>query len=199
MRITHAAALPLLAATTVLTAPFMATPPQGLPPGHPPTQVAPPPSTANSEDVATIDAIINAYYESISGAAGEARDWDRFRSLFFPAGHFVTTRTVGDAQVPYILSPDEFILGNRSYFEGGGYFESEIFRQVDSFGRVAHVLSTYESRRIRDDAPYSRGLNSIQLLNTGDRWWIISIMWDYERPNGDTLPSKYLGSDGNDG
>jgi len=199
MRITHAAAVPLLAVTTVLTAPLIADPRQDLPPGHPPTQVEPPLSTANPEDVATIDTIVNAYYETISGAAGEARNWDRFRSLFFPLGHFVTTRTVGDVQMPYILSPDEFILGNSSYFEGGGYFESEIFRQVDSFGRIAHVLTTYESRRNKDDAPYSRGLNSIQLLNTGDRWWIISIMWDYERPNGDTLPSKYLGSGGNDG
>lgn len=194
MRSVRHAVTPILALGLFLGAPLYAAPRQDLPPGHPPTQQAQAPvSTAAAEDVGTVDAIIAAYYESISAGAGAERDWDRFRSLFFPGGHFVTTRTVGEQQMPYILSPDEFIEGNRKYFESGGYFESEVFRQADSFGRIAHVLSTYASRRTADGEPYSRGLNSIQLLNTGDRWWIISIMWDYERPDGESLPQRYLG------
>ena len=34
------------------------------------------------KDVSSIDSIINALYEVISGGKGEERDWDRERNLF---------------------------------------------------------------------------------------------------------------------
>ena len=37
---------------------------------------------ADPADVESIDAIVAAVYDVISGDAGEARDWDRWRSLF---------------------------------------------------------------------------------------------------------------------
>src|SRR5215470_14405094 len=39
------------------------------------------------DDVKSIDAILRAAYDSISGPAG-TRDWDRFRSLFLPQARF---------------------------------------------------------------------------------------------------------------
>jgi hypothetical protein len=42
------------------------------------------PLSANRADVESINAIIAAAYDVISGPAGKKRDWDRERSLFFP-------------------------------------------------------------------------------------------------------------------
>src|SRR5688572_26940736 len=39
---------------------------------------------ADPKDVATMDAIVAALYDVISGPAGQKRNWDRFRSLFVP-------------------------------------------------------------------------------------------------------------------
>jgi len=76
--------------------------------------------------------------------------------------------------------------------EKNGFFEREISRKTDSFGTITHAFSTYESRRAKDDAkPFARGINSIQLVNDGTRWWIVTVFWDSERPN-NPLPEKYL-------
>jgi hypothetical protein len=71
-----------------------------------------------------------------------------------------------------------------------GFFESEIHRRVERFGAVAHVFSTYESRHARDEKPFVRGINSIQLVRDGKRWWIASVVWDTERPD-NPIPADY--------
>ena len=83
-------------------------------------------------------------------------------------------------------------MHNRTYFEKGGFFESELARRTESFGNITHVWSTFESRRGTADAePYTRGIYSVQLLKDGDRWWILSLSWDMEREN-NPMPEKYL-------
>ena len=73
-----------------------------------------------------------------------------------------------------------------------GFFEREIAQTSDTFGGVTHRFSTYDSKRTAQDAqPFARGINSIQLLNDGRRWWVVTIYWDSERP-GNPIPQKYL-------
>ena len=71
-------------------------------------------------------------------------------------------------------------------------FEVEINREEQHFGNITHVWSTYESRRSeKDEKPFARGINSIQLMNDGDRWWILNIYWTAESPE-HPIPEKYL-------
>lgn len=174
----------------------------GLPTGHP-AVMTPEKAVAESNaipaDVASIDSIINAYYASVSGAKGVPRDWDRFLSLFMPDARFIVSRTVDGQAIPLPLTPQEFVDSNRTYFEKGGYFEKDIHRVTDTFGHIAQVFSTYASRRsLEEPEPYSRGINSFQLMNTGDRWWITSIMWDSERQDVNPIPATYLPSEPSD-
>lgn len=177
-----------------------------MPPNHPqlpaaqPQQPQPgelqPPPEPRPEDVESIDSIVRAYYETVSGEKGKARDWNRLRSLMFPDLRFVTARPLdNDVSMPMVLSIDQFIEVNKNYFERGGYYEKEIHREVDAFGKIAQVFSTYETRRdIREEQPYSRGINSIQLLNDGMRWWIVNILWDFEKPDVNPVPPEYGGT-----
>ncbi len=50
---------------------------------------------ANPADVASIDAIIGAAYDSISGPAGQKRDWDRERTLYYPGARLIPTAKPG--------------------------------------------------------------------------------------------------------
>lgn len=164
-----------------------------VPPGHPPLPAGPAAPAAAEADVGSIDAVIAAYYESVSGPAGTPRDWDRFRSLFMPGARFVTSRPTATGDAPLTLTPDQFIQFNQKYFEQGGYFEKQVYSRVDAFGHIAQVFSTYETRRRQDAAdPYSRGVNSIQLLHSNGRWWIVTVMWDHERPGDEPIPPRYL-------
>src|SRR5438309_11619011 len=155
-------------------------------------------SIADPSDVASIDAIINAAYDVISGPAGRKRDWNRERSLFFPGARLMPTvrepgLTVAARKVgPEMLDVEGFIERSASYFEKNSFFEKEIARRTEEFGQIAHVWSTYESRHNADDPePFMRGINSIQLFYDGKRWWIISIYWQHESAE-HPIPEKYL-------
>ena len=155
-------------------------------------------SIADPSDVASIDAIINAAYDVISGPAGKNRDWNRERSLFFPGARLMPTvrepgLTVAARKVgPEMLDVEGFIERSASYFEKNAFFEKEIARRTEEFGQIAHVWSTYESRHNADDPePFMRGINSIQLFYDGKRWWIISIYWQHESAE-HPIPEKYL-------
>jgi hypothetical protein len=149
---------------------------------------------ANPADVASIDAIIAAAYDGISGPAAEKRDWNRERSLYFPDARLIpTAKAGGDVDLaPQILDIDGFIARVEPYFEESGFYEKEIARRTEQFGRLAQVWSTYESRHDpADPEPFMRGINSIQLFNDGNRWWIVNIYWQQENDE-DPIPEKYL-------
>ena len=150
----------------------------------------------NSADVSSIDAIINAAYDVISGPAAKKRDWDRERSLFFPGARLIPTATVpgrNDVDLaPLILDVEGYIERVEPLFAGKGFYEKEVARRTEQFGRIAHVWSTYESRHNADDPePFMRGINSIQLFNDGTRWWIVNIYWQHEGADA-PMPAKYL-------
>jgi hypothetical protein len=151
---------------------------------------------ADPDDVASIDAIITAAYDGISGRAGEERDWDRERSLFYPGARLIPTAKdagTSDSNLePQMLEVEDYIARARAYFGTTGFYEKEIARRTEQFGRIAHVWSTYESRHHPDDPePFMRGVNSIQLFNDGKRWWIVTIYWQHESLE-HPLPNKYL-------
>jgi len=152
------------------------------------------PPAARAGDVASIDAIIAAVYDVISGPAGQKRDWQRFESLFVPGARLIPTGARPDGTaVVRVLGPSEYAASADSILTARGFFERESHRVTESYGRIAHAFSTYESRWTpEDEKPFQRGINSFQLFNDGRRWWVVSIYWDAERPDA-PIPAKYTG------
>ena len=153
---------------------------------------------ANPADVASIDAIITAAYDVISGHAEEPRDWDRERSLYLPGARLIPTAPASGATgapgelTPQVLDIEGYIARVEPYFAANGFFEKEVARKTEQFGQIAHAWSTYESRRHPEDRePFMRGINSIELFHDGARWWIVTIYWQHESSLY-PLPSKYL-------
>jgi hypothetical protein len=175
----------LLAAGAFAQAPVKpATPPAS-------TEGAKATAEAKPEDVKTIDSTIKALYDVISGPAGP-RDWNRFQSLFIPEAHLIFSGKDKDGKsIHRAMSPSEYQERAGGFFLKEGFFESSLANKVDQFGTVAQVFSTYESRHEKGAQPFARGINSIQLLNDGTRWWVVSILWDSERPD-NPIPEKYL-------
>lgn len=149
---------------------------------------------ANPADVASLDAIMKAVYDVISGDAGQKRDWDRFRSLFhkdaklIPSGKNPQT---GVSRATF-LTPEDYVTRSGPVLEGQGFHERELARHVDQYGSIAQVFSTYHAFRKKDDKePFLRGINSFQLWNDGKRWWVIGIYWLAETPD-NPIPKEYL-------
>lgn len=147
---------------------------------------------AASADVRSVDAIVAALYDVISGPAGE-RNWARFRSLFVPGARLIATRhPASGPPVLQVMTPDEFVANATPALAKQPFYEREIGRRSERYGTIAHVFSAYESKRApTDNTGFARGINSIQLWNDGARWYVVTIYWDDER-SGEKVPQRYL-------
>jgi hypothetical protein len=166
------------------------------PSGSATATATPSPATAPAArpaDVASAESIIAALYDVISGGPGEARDWQRFRSLFAPDARLIVGAPAPDGRVPARnMTVEQYVVSADPFLKRDGFWEREIARRMERYGNVAHVFSTYESRvKSADSPPFSRGINSIQLVTNGERWWVVTIFWDFERP-GNPIPAEYL-------
>ena len=154
-------------------------------------------STRHPGDGESIDAIVEALYEAVSFRPGEPSDWDRLRGLFHPEGRLIPPRDDASG-ILHVLSLEEFVESSDEYaretgLRARGFHEREISRRAERFGNIAHLFSTYESFHTPADAePFSRGINSIQLEWDGSRWWVLTILWDVERPEV-PIPDEYAG------
>jgi len=188
--------LSLIAMALVLTMTTRTQTPTPMPQASPtPAQTAPATPAANPADVATMDSIISSLYDVISGPAG-TRNWDRLRSLFIPGARLIPTgpRPTGEVG-SRVLTVEDYVQRAGPRLEREGFFEREVARRAEVFGNIAHVFSTYESRHAKDDAkPFQRGINSIQLMNDGKRWWVVTVFWQGEDEK-NPLPQKYLSKD----
>jgi hypothetical protein len=146
---------------------------------------------ARAADTDSIDSVMKAVYEVISGPAGAPRDWVRFKALFADGARLIPVRTTPQGTAPVVMTPDEYAERAKPNFEKNAFYESEVARRTESFGNIAHAFSTYESRRAPGEKPFARGINSFQLVKMGDTWKVMTIFWDSERPD-NPLPEKYL-------
>jgi len=144
-------------------------------------------------DFATIDGIVTAMYECISGPKGTPGDWERDRSLHHPKALLVPAKQAAGGPAAGVFDFDGFVASRAAFLAENDFYEVEIGRQEFRFGVIAHVLSSYEARTAPAPAGkvLRRGVNSIQLMHDGERWWIVSTLWDNER-EGVTLPPELV-------
>jgi hypothetical protein len=159
----------------------------------PDAQASPSPTpAARSADVDTPEHLLAALYDVISGPAGK-RDWDRFRSLFYPGARLMPSgKNPQGALGVRVLTPDDYATRGQAFFDKEGFFEKSTANRMEIWDHIAQTWSTYESRHAKDDAkPFARGINSLQLFSDGKRWWVLSVYWEAEDET-HTIPEPYL-------
>ena len=129
-----------------------------------------------AKDVKSIAAIINAYYDVVSGSSNEP--WEFERDKYIHSENAVITRldengnaeshTLEAEYIPIGLSPK------------GDFFEKELKRKVSKYGNIAQVWSAFEIRTDPNTESDIRGLNSVQLHYENGRWWIDSWTCEME-------------------
>ena len=147
----------------------------------------------NPADVKSIDSIVAALYDVISGPAGQKRDWNRFRSLFWPGAHLIPLVTPAGTTgyAARVFTVEEYITRSEPFFTKDSFYESAVADRVDRWAQIASVFSTYESRHAKGEKPFARGINSIQVFNDGRRWWVLNILWESESEQ-NPLPERML-------
>ncbi|HEX3529481.1 MAG TPA: hypothetical protein VH988_20675 [Thermoanaerobaculia bacterium] len=156
----------------------------GSAPGGPSGHMTGTPKAAPA-DVASPDAVVTAYYESLAGPAGKKRDWNRFLSLFYHGARLLPAEGKGHSgTMPMDFTPYRYLFDTEPTMLESGYIPKEVARRSETFGKILQAFSTYEVRHTADDPkPFVRGVNSFQLFFDGKRWWIYSVIWQPETPN----------------
>lgn len=145
-----------------------------------------------ASDTESIDAVVNALYESISGPKGQPRDWARFRNLFHPYASISSLNPNENGMIIYNLnSIREYIENATPFFEVNDFYEYELSRTTDEFYGLAQVFSTYEFKTSKDGPVIRRGINSIQLVRFEGRWWITILTYNSENEF-IKVPESYL-------
>mgnify|MGYP001184979721 CR=1 FL=1 len=140
-------------------------------------------------DFSTVESTVKELYAVISGPAGQARDWDRLRSVFAPGARMVPVVVSGGSSRAIYWSVDDYIKNSGPYLEQTGFFEREVKATVQRYGPVAHVWSHYECWMGKPEGePYDRGVNSIQLSHDGQRWWVQALSWSSEKSGAGPIP-----------
>lgn len=149
---------------------------------------------ANPADVATIVSTVHAFYQAISSPAGGKLDQQRLRSLFVPGGRIVVGLAANGTRAADVifLTPEEYARSSDRQTVTSGFSDRNPANQVQQFGVMAHVYSTYESREKQDDPkPMARGIKSFELVHSGAGWYIVQVYWDSER-DGVVIPEKWM-------
>ena len=150
--------------------------------------------TPTAADVSTIEGVIAALYRSVSFEAGGEPDWQLLRSLMLP-GAVLAQPMRGSDQVE-LLTVEEYISRFRkalgqSTLRTTGFHETVARVSTTRFGRTAHCHVVFEPRTDPASAePLGRGVDSIELVRTGGRWWIASIATELEAP-GRPIPEAF--------
>jgi hypothetical protein len=149
------------------------------------------------KDVESIDAIIAAIYDVISGPAGP-KDWDRERFIMHPRARMMRGQPAGDRSgappTPglAIFDTEQFIAFATPKLTTEDFYEYETGREVFRLGRMAQVVSAYASTKSMDQEPYARGVNGIQLWYDAGRWWVLNVLWDWAGDE-DPIPADLRG------
>jgi hypothetical protein len=141
-------------------------------------------------ETATPQGVVDATLAALSGPVGAPRDWRRYRSLFDPTAQLVSTSTNDKGQTKitrwnldsYQESADEYLVKT-------GFIDRKLACSTTRFGNIATVRCGFEG--LEQLKLVERGVAMFQLFTDGKRWWIISVIWDLERP-GNPIPSELL-------
>ena len=151
---------------------------------------------AKPGDVSTIEAIVQADYEAISGGVGVARDWGRELSLYDPHGRSFSVSKNSKTGALEVWSPtmQEYADEANDLYVQTGFVERETSHRIHRFGNVATVFSAYEGKYTSTGALCTRGVNVYQVYFDGKRWWISSVSWDSEHEIGEIPPELSSGN-----
>ncbi|MFD2513975.1 hypothetical protein ACFSRY_08870 [Pontibacter locisalis] len=143
------------------------------------------------QDVATVEAIVKAGLQIISGPKGQERDMEKFKALFLPGAQMGGVFFKGDSSFVRITTVENFAERNGPAYAKMGFYENQISLKVEQFGNIATAFQTYETRFGKDGKVEDRGVNTYQLVYDKGRWWIASLLFTPEN-EAFPIPEKYL-------
>lgn len=133
---------------------------------------------AMADDRSDIEATIDALYDVISGPVGEARDFDRMRSLFVENASMGAVGAGPDGQGRgMVFGVEGYIERSGEWLVENGFDETATRTDIDIWGEIAVARSSYEGTNGRTGEVFLIGVNFITLFKIEGEWKVASILW----------------------
>ena len=142
-------------------------------------------STVLADDTSSIDNIIDAYYEVISGPVGFVYDSDRDEKIHAQDAQVTKFFLDGTVQQHDFKTEQASIV---SPYETP-FFEFEVDRRVEQFGNIA-TFGVNLRLRAKPRAMLMVLVSTASRCFIDDRWWISSWSTQYKEPATDSTESK---------
>ena len=146
-------------------------------------------------DYTEIENVLVDLYKSCTFGPGNEVDYDRMSVLFHPDVVFFQPPNRGsDAFRPMDLE-GFFELWRHDIeaynMKATGFYENLVRHETTSFGRLAHSYVVFKGGPDPDGIRGQRGVDSIELAFHEGRWWVASIVTDFEFPQ-QLIPESIL-------
>lgn len=147
---------------------------------------------AKMTDHDSLDTLVVALYDVISGPKGQKRDWKRFESLFMEGAKLQAMTLGRDGKRRFVsMAPADYVKRSGQWAEGNGLYEKETHRNQVLYGHIAHLFSSYELRvGSADKKADMTGINSIQCCQVDGKWRILSLLWEDSQSAG-PIPDRF--------
>ena len=144
-------------------------------------------------DTSSVQNLLDAYYNCISGPIGQKRDFDRLKNLFHPTVKFTYSywNTEGTKASVMVFKSVEEYISKLGYLDKKGFYEQEIANKTNQFGAVIQVFSSYKYWVEDRSIPSNRGVTSYEIFYDGNRYWFLSMFWMSENEKY-RIPAKYV-------
>lgn len=128
-----------------------------------------------------IDLVVSRFFSAFTNVNGRCVNLDGLTDIFLPGA--VIIKTCGGPISVYSLA--EFIAPRKELLNGGEleeFSEEELWERTGIFGSVAQRLCLYKKSGVLSGRSFeTKGMKSMQLVNTEAGWRISSVAWDDER------------------
>ena len=133
-----------------------------------------------AEERHAIRELIARFYRAISGPAGAPRAWSDLDAAYVADARISPFHVDERGDVRFeVMTPAQYRASREPLFVTQSFYEEETAHDVQIRGRIAHVFSDYQARRDPQQAPFTWGVNSIQLVRTHEGWKITAITWEF--------------------
>jgi hypothetical protein len=155
-----------------------------------------------ADDYTEIENVLVDLYKTCTFGPGGEPDYDRMKVLFHPEVVFFQPPMRGSTAFRPMDLEGFFELWKhdieRSTMSETGFYETLSRHETTSFGRLAHSYVVFEGTQYPDTARRQRGVDSIDLVFHEGRWWVASIVTDFELPQ-QRIPDSILRGGGGEG
>ena len=136
----------------------------------------------------TLEELTTALDDAISGPTDKDRKC--LRDLLLPDARLTPIRKTPEGSfAPRVLTLDDWINAVSSSGRPA-FYERQVRVRSETYGHFAQLWSTYEIRPTPDGAATVTGINSVQAVNDGTRWRVLTVLWEPDSTAG-PIPEKY--------